>query len=551
MQPSKYLATSIFTLFLSAISSSVSASVKTQEAIVRDTHSGQIAGVVENGVNVFRGVPYAAPPTGAKRWRPPQPVIAWEGVRDTSKFGAWCPQPDFQAVQSLSEGDSDLASRTRTSSGGIVITGTPMVSHSAEDCLTLNVWAPVAAQKAPVMVWLHGGTGSGSQPYYDGTRFAQDGVVLVTINFRLWTLGKFAHPALTAEAGKDDPLGLYFRLDQIAALKWVQENISAFGGDAENVTLFGQSAGGAATIGLLATPQANGLFHKAIVQSSSGFWSSLNHQQHERLGSALASLSGLAGATETAEQLRALSADELPWAGSTVRDDRWWLESKHDAMANKRVNDIPIMIGWNSFDGSSLRYSADQVIADTPDTVLEAYRSENLSGKALAYAIYTDRHNGAPARWLAGQTASGAPSYLYHFSYVAENMRKAEPGAAHGREIFYLFDSWKKIPTEELPPEVDIDALMTDADRNMSKVMRQCWITFAKTGEPSCAGVSNWPRYSDMDDRLVDFGASIQIRKNFRKAQLDAQTNMLDHERQLRLRAAMSLIKQLEAEVKP
>jgi hypothetical protein len=234
---------------------------------------------------------------------------------------------------------------------------------------------------------------------------------------------------------------------------------------------------------------------------------------------------GLPGARATSEQLRSLAADELPWAGSTVRDDRWWIESKHDSVANKRINDVPLMIGWNSFDGSSLRYSTDQVIADTPDS--------------------------APARWMAGQAESGAPTYLYHFSYVAENMRKAEPGASHGREIFYLFDSWKRIPKEELPPGVDIDALMTDADRKMSRVMRQCWISFAKNGEPSCEGVPHWPRYTQKDDQLVDFGAPIQIRKGFRKEQLNAQTQELDHERQLRMRGAMNLIRQLEAEVTP
>jgi para-nitrobenzyl esterase len=400
------------------------------------------------------------------------------------------------------------------------------------------------------MVWLHGASGSGAQPYYDGARFAQDGIVLVTLNFRMWTLGKFAHPSITADADASEPLSLYFRLDQIAALKWVRDNIAAFGGDPANVTLFGQSAGGAATLGLLATPAADGLFHKAIVQSSSGFWAPLTHEEGETFGSLLALAAGLPGEKATLAQLRALAPDELPWGGMGYLDGRWWAESKHDAIAAGRVNDIPLIIGWNSFDGSSLRFPAEQVLADTPENVLAAYAEEGLEGKDLAYSIYTDRHNGAPARWIAAQTSRGAPSYLYQFSYVPTVMRGSVRGAMHGRDIFHIFDSWHKIPQEELPAGVpSIDAIMTDEDREITRLMHDCWVTFARTGKPDCKGAPDWPRYQPEDDLLMDFGITVQLRHNYRKAQLDAQERAMQHTIDRKKRAALSLIADMKREV--
>src|SRR6185503_7347723 len=212
--------------------------------------TGQVSGVIEGPAVVYRGIPYAAPPVGALRWAPPQRATAWSGMRDGSAFGPICPQPP---------GARRLAS-----------------GKQSEDCLTLNVWAPAArsAKPAPVMVWIHGGgyeTGAGSDPLYDGKAFARDGVVLVTINYRLGALGFFAHPALTKAAKRGEPLANYGLMDMAAALAWVKRNIAAFGGDPGNVTVFGESAGGAAVVNLLAAPSAKGLFQKAIAESA-GFW---------------------------------------------------------------------------------------------------------------------------------------------------------------------------------------------------------------------------------------------------------------------------------------
>ncbi|HEV7384094.1 MAG TPA: carboxylesterase family protein, partial [Phenylobacterium sp.] len=208
---------------------------------------GRIAGETSGPVAVFRGIPYAAPPVGALRWRPPQRAAAWSGVRPATRFGPACPQAGGEGVTDI-----------------VRYGGAP--EPTSEDCLTLNVWAPPGLSgRAPVMVWLHGGSGrmgAGSLPYYDGTAFARDGVVLVTVNYRLGHLGAFDHPAITREAGGKRAIGAYAQMDQVAALQWVRRNIASFGGDPGRVTIFGESAGSFSVNLLMASPLAKGLFQR-------------------------------------------------------------------------------------------------------------------------------------------------------------------------------------------------------------------------------------------------------------------------------------------------
>src|SRR6185437_6797506 len=227
-------------------------SAQAQTAPTVRIDSGPLVGVTEGPANVFRNIPFAAPPVGDLRWAPPQPVKPWTAPRPAAAAGPSCPQP--------------MNANGTPNSGGAN-------GPTSEDCLQLNVFAPKGAKGAPVMVWIHGGghrTGAGW--IYGGQNFARDGVVVVTINYRLGALGYFAHPAIDASARPGDPVGNYGLMDQIAALKWVQRNIAAFGGDPNNVTVFGESAGGMSTLALLATPAARGLYRKAVVESGAGWF---------------------------------------------------------------------------------------------------------------------------------------------------------------------------------------------------------------------------------------------------------------------------------------
>src|SRR5262245_42158306 len=207
--------------------------------------TGVLVGEANDDVRTFKGIPYVSAPVGALRWAPPARLPSWDGERDATKFGPMCPQPGG-------------APRMVSGPGYDFILDAPMNATSKEDCLTLNVWAAASAKNAPVVMWIHGGIGSGSWPQFDGSSFARDGIVVVTINYRLITLGHFAHPALTKASKPGEPLGRYSLMDQIAALEWIKRNIAAFGGDPSNVTVAGQSAGGAGIFYLLSVPSAKG-----------------------------------------------------------------------------------------------------------------------------------------------------------------------------------------------------------------------------------------------------------------------------------------------------
>jgi len=456
-------------------------------------------------METFKGVPYAAAPVGPLRWATPRPTPKWRGDRAATAFGAICPQ-QLNANGSPNEG------------------GASGVTN--EDCLFLNIWAPRGAAKTPVMVWLHGGgntTGAGSLGAYDGSAFVRDGVILVTLNYRLGALGFFAHPALTRAAKPGEPLVSYGIMDQIAALQWVRRNIAAFGGDAENVTLFGESAGGVDTLAIMSAPAARGLFAKAIVESGLGWAPPAPLARAEAQGAALAVKAG-APANATVDQLRALpvsalAALALPGGGLTT-DGRLFSESPTQAFANGHVAGVPLIIGTNDYEASlmrTLKIPSAAVLAMAP-AALKALYADAPNDEMRAARMFTDSLMGAPARWVAGQ-GSGAPVWLYHFAYVPETVRAARPGAGHASEIPFVFESWDHLGAlaEGVTP--------TPADWTVTHRVHACWVVFARTGKPACEGVPDWPAYTAANDTLLDFDAdgAAKPRADFRKAQYDAQ----------------------------
>jgi para-nitrobenzyl esterase len=459
------------------------------DAVQTRVANGTLAGTAADGIASYKGIPYAAPPVGDLRWRPPQPPAAWPGSLDASDYGHSCPQPDAPAFV---HADSRAAS-------------------TSEDCLTLNVWAPVAhAAPLPVMVFIHGGgntAGTGSQRYYDGTAFAHDGVMLVTLNYRLGLLGFFAHPALSAEQ-RDAPRGNYGLLDQIAALEWVKTNAAAFGGDPTNVTVFGESAGGLDIEALATAPLAKGLFGRAIVESAGGVWLSWAAlPQAEQHGVADATKFGLSGAHATAAQLRSipaatLAASDDEEAGDLIVDGRLLPQSPLSAI--ERGLSLPMIVGVNDDEGSlNGDGDPDQIFPHIggPDmaALRKSFAGEGITEKpAVASRLVGDGYFAAPARWVA---AHDSAAYLYRFDYIMYILQSRRSGAQHGSEIPFVFESWST-------------SRLVDADRQVGATLHACWIAFARTGTPACPSSPAWPLYTRSADKQMVFGtdatASVQ-----------------------------------------
>jgi len=469
-------------------------------APVARTESGLVAGGIEGDGRVFYNIPYAAPPVGDMRWRPPAPATRWKGTRDAATPGPSCPQ------QTPGNGRPNL--------GGVA-------GGTNEDCLQITVFAPRQAHKAPVMVWIHGGSHrTGAGWVTSGGAFARDGVILVGVNYRLGPLGTFAHPALTAEAKPGEPLGNYGLMDQIAALKWVKRNIAAFGGDPDNITLFGESAGGVSVQFLLAQPQTRGLFQKAIVQSGAGWFRYQGLEEKTAQGVEIAQAMGLASAT--AAQLRALPADDLIAKAccefTPFEDGRLVKETPTQAFAAGRAPDVPLVIGWNSGEDVLMSPSRPYMSAKVTPEIRAAYPEEAAVGEtALARANFADRFMGAPARWVAAQASAGKPSWLYYFTYVATRHRP-RPTAWHADEIDFVFDDFDPwTPPEKIGAE----------DRAKATLVHSCWIAFAKTGAPACNGGPAWPAYDPAGDQFMDIGRENRVVSGVRKSQFDAQERVV------------------------
>lgn len=498
--------------------------------------SGRLSAVpgTNREVSVYKGIPYAAPPLGDLRWRPPRPPAGWTGVRAADSFAASC----IQGGNTLPEIQAAVKERRSPFSPEFYAWKEPR----SEDCLYLNVWtaAKAASERRPVLVWIHGGgfrQGSGALPIYDGEALAARGLVVVTINYRLGVFGFLAHPELTKESDRGAS-GNYGLMDQIAALEWVRRNIGAFGGDADNVTIDGQSAGAHSVCYLMASPLAKGLFHRAIAQSggmfgppaaemtelSSGSTPSL--RQMEQAGVKLAQD---LHATSLAA-LRAKPAAELLLPGAPSRPvvDGYVIPAGiHSIFSSGRQNDVPVLIGWNSGDGTV--FAANSKLPETAEGfAAEARRRfDGMADRFLnIFPVNNDRdavrRRPQIARdlmfawqgrtWAHLQSKTGkSKAYLYYFDLIPPGRPElAIFGAHHSAEIVYALDNLR---AWELP--------WTEADRRLAAAMSAYWLNFARTGNPNGPGLATWPCFEPGRHRSMLFSDKVAVVPTPQQAELD------------------------------
>lgn len=483
-----------------------------QDTVVK-TNSGLLKGVSAGDVRVFKGIPYAAPPTGEWRWQAPRPAAKWTGVRDAANYGPSCPQAPY-AASSIYFSEPEPQS---------------------EDCLSLNVWAPAGAgAQVPVMVWIHGGAftrGSGAVASYDGGSLARKGVVVVTINYRLGALGFLAHPELTAES-KEHASGNYAILDQIQALRWVQENIRAFGGDPRTVTIFGESAGSWAVNALVASPLAKGLFHRAIGESGAWFVPMRTLREAEEGGTAFAKRVQ-AGSLAA---LRALPAEQIVKEQGAVRaetivDGYTFPEEIRKLFAEGKQNDVPLIAGSNANEMSTL--TDPSMVPKTADGYRKMLAFVAPKYKAEIEAVYpaaTDAEAGRSylealrdftfslqmRNWVRASASGKSKAWLYWFSHVPPHRNSQYFGAYHAGEIIYVFDNLGVKP----------DGPWQDADRAVARDMSGYWVNFAKTGDPNGGGLAEWKAYDRGAEYYLEFGDRPELKQHLLKQKLDAIEGM-------------------------
>ncbi len=453
---------------------------------------GELVGLHVGEVRVFRGIPYAAPPTGDRRWQAPNSPQTWDGIREATQFGS----PALQGE-----------------------TFTPR-SDQSEDCLFLNVWTPsnaTADSRLPVMVWIHGGAfiqGSGAQPRYDGTELAKRGAVVISINYRLGPLGLFAHPALTAESQPDEPLGNYCLLDMMAALRWTRDNIAAFGGDPSNITISGSSAGGTSCLFLMGIPKAHELFHKAIIHSSGGIQNIQTLSEAEAAGLRLAERLEL-GTRVTSADLRQTSANDIAVGIGMIRelnlpvkpiiDGRLVMASPAETFAQGKQAKIPVLIGAANGE-SGARQLGDEV----------------STGGAFGF-----QRNLADDMVRSGQSV-----WMFQLTYVPPQARSSRIAAMHGESVAYAFGTIGQsvaaqygFRNEQVANNAtrsrrgggnrpygsgreDDSQTVEDSEqgRKISEAMMEYWIAFMRDGKPSSEKLPVWPQHNPQSPKTMVFG---------------------------------------------
>ena len=473
--------------------------------------TGKLEGKSDRTVNAFLGIPYAAPPVGNLRWKPPVRAAKWKGTRKATEFGSRCMQG---AVY------SDMIFRD------------PGIN---EDCLYLNVWVPAKSMrgksKLPVMVWIYGGgfvSGATSEPRQDGTNLAKEGVVVVSMNYRLGIFGFFAHPELATESGRNST-GNYGLLDQVAALEWVKHNVAAFGGDPGNVTIFGESAGSFSVSDLMASPVAKGLFQRAIGESGGAFSSQgLPFRTQAQSMETGAKFADETLGAKTLADLRAIPAQKVLDAAmnaKTVRfapsvDGYFLAEPVPAIFAAGKQSDVPLLAGWNKDEGgfgvpkenptSALKETALKEFDDKADQFLRLYPSATDEQAARSMEDFAgDRFIAFSTwKWLEAEKKTGKSSvYRYRFDiqHPADPKRPPNAGAYHSAEIEYVFGALDSEDWISWRPE----------DHTLSQQMRKYWSNFARTGDPNGAGLPKWPVYDSADGwQVMHLNAELKAEKD-------------------------------------
>jgi para-nitrobenzyl esterase len=476
---------------------------------------GEITGTAAKipGVIAYLGIPYAAPPIGSLRWRAPEPVVAWQGVRKADQLSPMCMQ-------------------NGTNPKTVHYWGT---APTSEDCLYLNVWTPSKSSTAhlPVMVWLYGGgfrVGWSGSKFFDGAGLAAQGVALVTLNYRVDVFGYLAHPALSHESDHQVS-GNYGSLDQIAALEWVQKNIAAFGGDPKQVTLFGQSAGAAAVCEMMASPLAKGLFVRVIGESMGCFSALTKLANAEQAGVRFQSAADAA----SIEDLRAKPAEELlkikgEFPFRPIVDGYVWPKEPSAIFRDVEQNKVPVLVGSNADEGtvegtppetdSEFVRMAKRQYKDQANEFLKVFPAgTNAEALSSFYAFSRDGMAFQERMWAREAARSGQVAYRYYFSHKSpvpdgmyEEQARNPIGAFHSVEIVYVFRNLEARPWP-----------WTDTERKLSKTMSAYWVNFAKSGNPNGPGLPKWPATDASNDVLMEFGESATpvVRQGLDKMQLD------------------------------
>lgn len=476
------------------------------------TQYGQVIGEVtgeNHQISLYRGIPYAKPPLGNLRWAPPEPPERWKGVYTAREFSPVAPQVP--------------------SPFGGVTADTPM----SEDCLYLNIWTPAesAKDRLPVMFWIHGGgfrIGAGSLPLYDGTHVAERGVVVVTFNYRLNVFGNFAHPQLTSES-RHRSSGNYGLLDQVAALEWVQRNIENFGGDPNNVTIFGESAGARSVSLHMASPLSRGLFHRAIAQSGALRDTTETLADREAAGTALAEALGADELADPLDYLRWLPPSDFPDLGgfpsNPIVDGHFMPDNPESIYARGEQADVPFLAGTNRDEGTMFLVgspvnsvsSYEQFVmtrfGDRANDLLRIYPATSDDHAALrANELFTDYamvlHQRNQMKWMAQKPSK---NFMYYFTHVPPGAAGQRMGAHHGAEIRYVFGNLESNDT--FTPGHN--------DTQLSALMMDYWINFAKTGDPNVAGRPMWPQFDPVFDQCFEIGERVGARFRPRRDQLN------------------------------